>query len=79
MAKRFERAREYTQKYKHLLHPCKWCDSYDIEIQSDRSIFSYQNIWNVVCTNCGNCVCGEPKVKDAVKRWNDANPSTKIF
>lgn len=73
MAKRFDRAREYTQKYKHLLYPCKHCNGHNIGIESDRIFFPPQNVWNVVCADCGNCVCGITKVRDIVKRWNDSN------
>lgn len=76
MAKRFERAKEYTQKYKSQLLPCKWCHGTDIRITSDRTIFNPRNVWSVDCS-CGNCVYGLVRVKDAVQRWNEQNKEMK--
>ena len=78
MAHRFEKAREYTRKYKSQLLPCKWCHGTDVHINSDRSIFPKpQNVWSVDCATCGNCVYGLPRVKDAIQRWNDQNKENK--
>lgn len=71
MAKRFEKAREYTQKYKPILLPCKECGCEDIKILSDRTIFNPKNVWSVSCSNCGECVYGFARVNDAVQRWNE--------
>lgn len=39
IAKRFEKAKEYTAKYRGVLSPCRHCGNTDIRIASDRSIF----------------------------------------
>lgn len=72
MANRFEKAREYTRKYKDVLLPCKECGSHDIQIVSDRTIFDPHNVWSVDCV-CGNCVYGRKRVKDAIEKWNEMN------
>lgn len=72
MANRFEKAKEYTQKYKNALVPCKFCKGTDLRITSDRTIFNPRNVWSVDCI-CGNCVYGLDRVKDAVRRWNETN------
>ena len=72
MAKRFEMAKKYTEKYKSVLVACKFCNGSDICITSDRAIFNPRNVWSVDCS-CGNCVYGLDKVEDAVKRWNEQN------
>lgn len=71
MANRFERAKRYTEKYKSILKPCKYCGSTDIHITSDRTIFNPKDVWSVGCANCGDCVYGKPTVKEAVERWNE--------
>lgn len=73
MAKRFEKAKEYTQKYKTLLRPCRYCKSTDIRIVSDRSIFGKKgNTWSVVCATPGCDCTGEyTSVRLAIKAWND--------
>lgn len=50
MAKRFEKAREYTKKYGPQLLPCRFCGNTDIRIVSDRTIFPPKDGWGVVCT-----------------------------
>lgn len=72
MANRFEKAKEYTQKYKDALVPCKFCKGTDLRITSDRTIFNPRNVWSVDCI-CGNCVYGLVRVKDAVRHWNETN------
>ena len=73
MANRFEKAKEYTQKHKNALLPCKWCHGTDIRINSDRQMFPKpRNVWSVDCS-CGNCVYGLPHIKDAISRWNAQN------
>lgn len=72
MANRFEKAKEYTAKYKSVLLPCKECGGSDIQIVSDRTLFNPRNVWSVDCT-CGNCTYGHNRVKDAIQRWNDLN------
>lgn len=73
MAKRFEKAKQYTERYKTILKPCKNCGSTNIHITSDRTIFDPKNVWSVNCVDCGNCVCHKSKVKDAVEKWNSLN------
>lgn len=72
MANRFEQAKLYTQKYKHLLLPCKWCGNTEIHIVSDRGIFPPRNEWSVVCTTpkC-DCTRGYTSVRTAVTKWNE--------
>lgn len=70
MANRFEKAKQYTEKYKSILKPCKYCKSTNIHIISDRTIFNPKNVWSVDCADCGDCVYGEPTVKSAVEKWN---------
>lgn len=72
MANRFEKAKEYTQKYKSSLVPCKFCKGTDLRITSDRTIFNPRNVWSVDCA-CGNCVYGLTRVKDAIQKWNENN------
>lgn len=72
MAKRFEKAKEYTKKYKNVLLPCKWCGNKDINITSERMIFNdNKNYYSVTCstTNC-DCTKFYTSVKDAVIAWN---------
>ena len=72
MAKRFELADKYTEKYKSVLLPCRFCGNKKIKIVSDRSIFPPKNVWGVVCTTpkC-DCVGDYASVKEAVKAWNE--------
>ena len=75
MSIRFQKAIEYTQKYKHQLKPCKYCRNTDIRITSDRTIFpTPKNVWGVVCStkNC-HCTGAYSRVKDAIKAWNKIN------
>lgn len=73
MAKRFEKAKQYTERDKVILQPCKNCGSTNILIipdTPDRTIFVSKNVWSVNCVDCGNCVYGKSKVKDVVEKWN---------
>ena len=72
MAMRFEKAKEYTQKYKNILQPCRHCGNTDIRIVSDRSIFVRKcNTWSVVCTTPGcDCTAEYTSVRAAVHAWN---------
>ena len=74
MGKRFEKADEYTRKYKKDLLPCRACGSTDIRIVSDRELFPPRNVWGVVCTkkNC-ECTGTSTSVKDVIRRWNELN------
>lgn len=79
MAKRFELASQYTEKYRDKLHPCKYCGNTDIRIvlgrariSSNRTDFcGTKNVWSVVCSTL-YCDCtGEyDSVKEAVDVWN---------
>lgn len=76
MAKRFELAEKYTEKYRAVLRPCRYCGNTDIRIVSDRSIFGSHNTWSVCCmTPKCDCTGEYTKIKDAVKAWNkEDNP-----
>lgn len=73
MAKRFEKAREYTEKYKNVLLPCKHCKSKEIIINSDRlPLYDNKNYWSVNCSTIGcDCTGFYTSVKEAVNRWNE--------
>ena len=73
MAKRFEKAREYTNKYGSQLLPCRFCGNTDIHILSDRTIFPPKDGWVVSCTadTCGDCTATYTSVREAVRRWNE--------
>ena len=76
MAKRFEKAIEYTAKYGRLLKPCKYCGDTDIQICSTRTLTfgNSQNAWSVACrTRACNCTGDYAKVRDAIVRWNEIN------
>lgn len=71
MAQRFDKAQEYTQKYKHMLLPCRYCGSTDIHIVSDRTIFSPKNVWSVCCsTHACDCTSSYTSVQHAIHQWN---------
>ena len=70
MAKRFELAKEYTEKFKGILLPCKYCGNTDIRIASDR--LTTKNGWSVCCsTHACDCTGVYTSVKDAIRRWNE--------
>ena len=73
MAKRFEKAKEYTAKYRGILSPCRHCGNTDIRIASDRSIFGKKrNTWSVVCSNPScDCTAEYTSVRAAVDAWNN--------
>lgn len=69
MSKRYEQAKQYTEKYKEVLAPCKYCGSIDIIITSERNLG--KNCWTVNCTtHACDCTAFCTSVKDAVKKWN---------
>lgn len=73
MAKRYEQGKRYTEKYKDILLPCRYCGNTSVHIVSDRGMFGDQKVyWSVVCetTNC-DCTSTFTKVVDAVNRWNE--------
>lgn len=72
MAKRFEKAREYTEKYKSMLLPCRICGNKNIVIVSDRTIFPPKDVWRVCCsTHACDCTRDYTSVKEAVNHWNE--------
>lgn len=74
MAKRHEKAKHYTAKYKHMLAPCKYCRNTDICISSDRDMFPPRDVWTVNCkTEKCNCTGTYTSVREAVRRWNEMN------
>lgn len=73
MAKRFEKAKEYTEKYKNQLLPCRYCGNTDIRIVSDRTIFPSpsRDGWSVCCsTKSCDCTNVYTSVKKAIEAWN---------
>lgn len=78
MAKRFEKAKEYTEQYKDMLLPCKVCGNTDIRIVSDRMIFEKKDGWSVCCMtpNC-DCTGIYASVKAAIRKWNDKTPAAE--
>lgn len=71
MAKRFEKAKAYTQAYQHVLLPCRHCGSTDIRVLSDRTIFPPKDVWFVACsTPSCDCTASFSSVRRAVQRWN---------
>ena len=81
MARRFEKAKEYTQKYKSVLLPCRVCGNTDIRIVSDRAMFPPRDVWGVICTT-PKCDCIRPRtsVRESVRAWNEraSIPYTQI-
>ena len=73
MSKRFEKAKEYTEKYKDLLLPCKYCKSNDIHITSERMVMNdNHNYWCVTCSTMGcDCTKFYTSVNKAIKAWNE--------
>ena len=74
MAKRFEKAKYYTEKYKSILAPCKYCGSKNIEIVSCRTMFPPKDAWAVCCTthNC-DITHSFTSVKKAIEQWNETH------
>ena len=72
MAKRFEKAKEYTKKYGPQLFPCRTCGNKDIRVVSDRMIFPAKDGWSVVCATAScDCTGIYPSARQAVARWNE--------
>ena len=73
MAKRFDLAKRYTEKYKSALLPCRFCGNPDIRIESDRMMFPVpRDGWYVCCsTRACDCTGTYSGVRDAIKRWNE--------
>lgn len=72
MAKRFEKAKVYTEKYKSVLLPCRFCHNPDIRIVSERGMFPPRDEWSVVCmTPKCDCTRGYTSVKAAIAAWNE--------
>ena len=73
MAKRFEKAIYYTEKYKSILKPCKYCGNKDIRIVSERTYeWNAKDGWSVCCST-QNCDFTIPytSVKKAIEKWNE--------
>ena len=78
MARRFEKAKEYTEKYRGVLLPCRHCKNTDIRIVSDRMIFPAKDGWSVCCaTHACDCTGVYTSVKAAVQRWNELQRDVK--
>lgn len=73
MAKRFEKAKAYTEKYKHLLQRCPYCGDTDIRIVSDKTSVwdNPRDGYSVCCTTpCCDCTAVFTSVKKAIAEWN---------
>lgn len=78
MAKRFEKAIYYTQKYKNDLLPCKYCGNTDIRIVSERTIFPPKDGWSVCCATHNCDITGTyTSVKKAIEAWNRRSDNEK--
>lgn len=73
MARRFEKAKEYTERFKSVLLPCKHCGNTDIRVASDRMMFPKpKDGWSVCCaTHACDSTGVYAKVMEAVNRWNE--------
>ena len=73
MAIRFEKAKEYTAKYKKDLLPCSYCGNTNVRIVSDRVMGPpAKDGWSVCCeTERCDCTGVYTSVKAAIKRWNE--------
>ncbi len=79
MAKRFEKAKAYTEKYKHLLQPCQYCGNTDIHIVSDKtSVWDKPKDGYSVCCSTPYCDCTTvfTSVKAAIESWNSHRKRT---
>lgn len=71
MAERFKKAKAYTEKYKHLLQPCKECGSTDVRIMSDRTMGVSRDTFFVSCqTPHCDCTDSYTSVLKAIEKWN---------
>lgn len=74
MANRFERAKQYTQKYKSILLPCRFCGNTDIRVESERTLTpgNTKDAWSICCSTpkC-DCTGSYTSVKAAANRWNE--------
>lgn len=73
MAKRFEKAKYYTEKYKNILLPCKHCGNRKIVIASEKSLLGdNKDYWAVCCsTPACDCTGDYTSVRAAVNSWNE--------
>lgn len=72
MSKRYEKSRQYTEKYKNLLLPCRICGNKSINIVIDRMIFLKKYGYSVCCsTDKCDCIGVYLSVKEAVEKWNN--------
>ena len=78
MAKRFQKAAEYTAKYKNELLLCGECGGTDIRIVSDRMMNAARDGWSVCCAHpCCDCTGVYTSVKTAIRRWNEMQAAKK--
>ena len=71
MAKRFEKARQFTEQYKGKLKPCPVCGNTDIQIGSD--ILDGKYMWSVNCMTMYCDYVWDTSIRRAVKKWNEKN------
>ena len=69
MAKRFDKAREYTRKYRDSLCPCRHCGNTDVQIWSD--ILSGKYMWSVNCMTENCDYVWDTSLRRAIKKWNE--------
>ncbi len=70
MAKRFEDAKRFTEKFKDKILPCRSCGSKNVRVVSERSIFDSKNVWYIGCCDCPDCGPESTSVRKAIKFWN---------
>ena len=80
MSKRFEKAVYYTEKYRSVICPCKYCGNKDIRIGSDREIFGNKEIWYVACmTPKCDSTGGSTSVIKEIKKWNKRHSGERKY
>lgn len=70
-----EKAKRYTEMYRGVLHPCKYCGNTDIQIWYDRSVIGPTKYsWTVNCMtpNCDFTL--DTSIRRAVEKWNNRHP-----
>lgn len=71
MAIRFQKARQYTEKYRGQFVSCKFCGNTDIRIWTETETFGGKPYWTVCCmTPCCDAIRVD-KIRDAVRNWNE--------
>lgn len=72
MSRRYEKAAAYTEKYKHMLLPCRYCGNTDVRIVSDREMLNPRDMFFVSCqTPKCDCTGSFTSVRAAIKHWNE--------